>query len=71
MTRVRNSFGIFPAVHRRRATTGSRLTPDPSRTGFFLIRGHNAMLSPDLAELYNVQAKALNQAVKAIVTASP
>jgi stage V sporulation protein SpoVS len=29
------------------------------------------MLSPDLAELYNVQAKALNQAVKAIVTASP
>jgi hypothetical protein len=30
----------------------------------YLIRGHKVMLSPDLAELYNVEARALNQAVK-------
>lgn len=29
-----------------------------------LIRGHKVMLSPHLAELYNVEARALNQAVK-------
>jgi hypothetical protein len=30
----------------------------------FVIRGHNVMLSPHLAELYQVEAKVLNQAVK-------
>lgn len=30
----------------------------------YLIRGQKVMLSPDLAELYQVETKALNQAVK-------
>ena len=63
MTRVRNSFGSF------RLSTGDERDRLPVDTGpiahrIFLIRGHNVMLSPDLAELYTVQAKALNQAVK-------
>jgi len=29
-----------------------------------LVRGHKVMLDADLAELYGVQTKALNQAVK-------
>src|SRR5260370_3175585 len=51
----------------------SKQTPSPAqrllvRTGaatrkIFLIRGHNVMLSPHLAELYQVEAKTLNQAV--------
>lgn len=30
----------------------------------YLIRGHKVMLDTDLAELYRVETKALNQAVK-------
>jgi ORF6N domain len=30
----------------------------------YMIRGHKVMLSPDLAELYGVEARSLNQAVK-------
>jgi hypothetical protein len=36
----------------------------PITRRIFSIRGHNVMLSPHLAELYQVEAKALNQAVK-------
>lgn len=37
----------------------------------FLIRGHKVMLSHDLAELYNVQTRALIQAVKRNVERFP
>ena len=30
----------------------------------YLLRGHNVMLDRDLAELYNVETKALKQAVR-------
>ncbi len=33
-------------------------------TRIYLIRGHNVMLSEDLAELYGVSTRALNQAAK-------
>ena len=36
-----------------------------------LIRGHNVMLSPHLAELYDVSPKALNQAVKRNISRFP
>jgi hypothetical protein len=36
----------------------------PIARRIFLIRSHNVMLSADLAELYQVETKALNQAVK-------
>jgi hypothetical protein len=36
----------------------------------FVLRGHRVMLDRDLAELYGVQTKALNQAVKRNTTAS-
>jgi len=40
----------------------------PITRRIFLVLGHNVMLSPDLAELYQVEVKVLNQAVKGLLT---
>lgn len=52
---------------RRKTQASADRLPVPTGAitrGISLIRGHNVMLSPDLAELYQVEAKVLNQAVK-------
>src|SRR5439155_6130701 len=43
------------------------MTPIPAErieSRIYLLRGHRVMLSPDLAELYEVEPRALVQAVK-------
>ena len=43
------------------------MTPIPAErieSRIYLLRGHKVMLSPDLAELYEVEPRALVQAVK-------
>src|SRR5438128_11998614 len=40
------------------------LPPELIERRIYLIRGHKVMLSPDLAELYQVEPRALVQAVK-------
>ena len=37
----------------------------------YLVRGHKVMLDSDLAELYGVEVRALNQAVKRNLTRFP
>ena len=50
---------------RRLPPAGQLLTPvDPIERRIYLIRGQKVMLSPDLAGLYQVQTRALVQAVK-------
>ncbi|MBA2479105.1 MAG: ORF6N domain-containing protein, partial [Planctomycetes bacterium] len=43
---------------------GRTLTPQAIERAIHRIRGHRVMLDADLARLYGVETKALNQAVK-------
>jgi hypothetical protein len=45
-------------------TNESTLAPRPIESQIFLIRGHKVILDTDLAALYGVDVRALNQAVK-------
>ncbi len=45
-------------------TRDSALTPKPIEDQIFLVRGQKVLLDADLAALYGVEVKALNQAVK-------
>ena len=44
--------------------TRSMIAPETIARRVLLIRGHRVMLDADLAELYDVPTKALNQAVR-------
>jgi hypothetical protein len=54
MTRLRSQI----------VTSSSAIPAERIERHILLIRGHKVMLSPDLAELYEVETRALVQAVK-------
>jgi len=45
-------------------TSNLAVPPERIERGILLIRGQRVMLDADLAELYDIPTKALNQAVK-------
>jgi len=49
----------------------SLVPPERIERSILLIRGHKVMLSTDLAELYQVEARALVQAVKRNIARFP
>lgn len=51
-------------VHPRKAVKNRPLLPDSVATRILIARGRKVVLDTDLAELYGVPAKALNQAVR-------
>ena len=57
---VRVGFGIAVAMHRLM----QKITNQFISQKIYFVRGHRVMLDSDLAELYEVPAKALNQQVK-------
>lgn len=53
------------------ASTFVGIAPETISRRIFFIRGHKVMLDADLAELYDVETRALNQAVKRNVERFP
>ncbi len=54
----------MPQKVKRSASENQPIPVEMIERRIFLIRGHKVMLDSDLAELYDVPTKALNQAVR-------
>ena len=57
-------FGIIYAMNNERQITMNDVSPEKIQGRILAMRGVQVMLDRDLAELYGVPTKALNQAVK-------
>ena len=51
-------------MNKRKQVSHSIIPVDQITNSIYILRGHRVMLSPDLADLYNVETRSLIQAVK-------
>ena len=62
--RGRGELAFVPGKTKSATSREVGLTPQAIERRIFLVRGHRVMLDRDLAEMYGVTTKALNQAVE-------